>query len=234
VRAAHDLVDRGAALAHAGSPGKDYGRPLELDTLLTLVIALGGIATGIGAIWAALAARRQAQLTERSLAQNERSLSEQNERLRLNLALDLLTRMRDRFESPHFRSRRCTAAKHLLDNAFVAADIVEVEHLNKAAYDVLDFFEEVGYLHRIEALLAESVQNSFGWHAQAYWFLCKPSIEKVRKEYKNPDIYEELEGLSRLLTDVDRERGIELPTPGQLHEIMEYEVLVGEESRTGE
>src|SRR5215207_4911227 len=42
-------------------------RPLEVDTLLTLVIALGGIATGIGAIWAALAARRQAQVTERSL-----------------------------------------------------------------------------------------------------------------------------------------------------------------------
>ena len=30
-----------------------------MDTLLTLIIALGGIATGICAIWAALAARRQ-------------------------------------------------------------------------------------------------------------------------------------------------------------------------------
>ena len=35
-----------------------------MDTFLTLVIALGGIATGIGAIWAALVARRQAQVTE--------------------------------------------------------------------------------------------------------------------------------------------------------------------------
>jgi hypothetical protein len=34
-----------------------------MDQILTLIIALGGIATGIGAIWAALAARRQAQIT---------------------------------------------------------------------------------------------------------------------------------------------------------------------------
>jgi hypothetical protein len=40
-----------------------------MDTLLTLVLALGGIATGIGAIWTASAARRQAQLTERSLTE---------------------------------------------------------------------------------------------------------------------------------------------------------------------
>jgi hypothetical protein len=44
-------------------------RPFAMDTLLTLVLALGGIATGIGAIWTALAARRQAQLTERSLTE---------------------------------------------------------------------------------------------------------------------------------------------------------------------
>jgi hypothetical protein len=55
------------------------GRPFAMDTFLTLVIALGGIATGIGAIWAALASRRQAQLTEQSLAQTERSLAEQGE-----------------------------------------------------------------------------------------------------------------------------------------------------------
>ena len=78
-----------------------------MDTFLTLVIALGGIATGIGAIWAAMLARRQldeqrrflaeqteiarrqaqvserqAQATEQSLALTERSLGEQNERAR--------------------------------------------------------------------------------------------------------------------------------------------------------
>src|SRR5215204_3011086 len=98
-----------------------------MEALLTLVIAVGGVATGVGAIWTAMVARRQAQLTERSL-------SEQNERLRLSLELDLLTRLEDRFESPHFLSRRRVATKCLLDNAFVEEDVVEVGRLNRAAY----------------------------------------------------------------------------------------------------
>ena len=40
--------------------GNRVERPFaNLDTLLTLVIAVGGIATGIGAIWTAVLARRQ-------------------------------------------------------------------------------------------------------------------------------------------------------------------------------
>jgi hypothetical protein len=50
-----------------------------MDTFLTLVIALGGIATGIGAIWAALAARRQAQLTDQSLIEQRQFLQEQTD-----------------------------------------------------------------------------------------------------------------------------------------------------------
>jgi hypothetical protein len=56
-----------------------------LETLLTSVIAGAGIPTAIAAIWAARVARRQAKLTERSLA-------EQHERLRLTLEVDLLHR----------------------------------------------------------------------------------------------------------------------------------------------
>jgi len=90
-----------------------------MEALLTLVIAIAGLATGIGAIWTAIVARCQAQLTERSL-------SEQNERLRLSLELDLLTRLDDRFESPHFLSRRREATKCPLYNAFIEEAVVEV------------------------------------------------------------------------------------------------------------
>src|SRR5215216_1539787 len=172
-----------------------------METLLTLAIAVGGIATGIGAIWAALSARRQAQITERSLA-------EQNERSRLNLEVDLLTRLRDRFENPHFLSRRRAAAKYLIDNAFLDGDMVEVERLNRAVLDVCNFFEELGDLQRLGALQDESVWNSFGAIAQAYWLLCKPAIEKRRAERGDPTMYEEFERLNNLGTALDRERGI--------------------------
>jgi hypothetical protein len=237
---------------------------MDTDTFLTLVIALGGIATGIGAIWAALAARRQGQvserqaqlteqslaeqrqflkeqneiarhqtqLTEQSLAQTERSLSKQNERLRLNLALDLLTRLQDRFESPHFRSSRRAAAKYLLDSAIVEDRIIVAEHLNKAAWDVLGFFEEVGYLQRIEALQAEGVRNTFSWFVRPYWLVCKPTVEKFREEWQDPALYEEVEYLYRLMAGIDLRRGIEPPTQVQLREMLEYEVRLGEESST--
>ena len=126
-----------------------------MDTLLTLVIAIGGIATGVGAIWAAMLARRQARVTERSL-------TEQNERARLNLEFDLLIRMEDRFESPHFRSRRRAAARYLLDNAFVEDEKVEMEPFTRAAADVGGIFEGLGYLQGLGVLRAESVWNRFG------------------------------------------------------------------------
>jgi hypothetical protein len=160
----------------------ERGETAVVDTFLTLVIALGGIATGIGAIWAAVAARRQAQLTERSLAQTERSLSEQNERLRLNLEVDLLDRMLDRFNSQHFRGRRSAVAKYFLDNAFVDDRMVEVERLNEAAIDVCDFFEFLAYLQKMDALSTESVWNAYAVDVRLHWPLCKPGIERMREE----------------------------------------------------
>jgi hypothetical protein len=144
-------------------------RSLAMDTFLTLVIALGGIATGIGAIWAALAARRQGQvserqtqLTERSLAEQrqsfqeqteiarhqaqltEQSLIEQNERARVNLEVDLLLRLEDRFVSSQLMDARRGAARYILDNFLVDGSLLEVDRLNRDGWDVLNFFEDLG------------------------------------------------------------------------------------------
>src|SRR5215210_981204 len=216
-----------------------------MDTFLTLVIAVGGIATGIGAIWAAVAARRQAQiserqaqlterslaeqsqafqeqtevarrqtqLTEQSLAQTERSLAEQvqslreqNEQARLTLEYDLLTRLTERSENPLFLNTRREAAKYLLDNAFKDGDVVEVERLNDAVTDVCGFFEEVGELQRLGVLRAESVWNRYGFPIQALWLLCKPAIEKKRREWETPALFEEFERLFGVMAELDRER----------------------------
>jgi hypothetical protein len=198
-----------------------------MNALLTLVIAVGGIATGIGAIWAAIVARRQARLTERSL-------TEQNERSRLTLEFDLLTRLEDRSVSPHFLSRRRAAAKYLLDNAFVEEDddVVEVPPLNPAAIDVCRFYEEVGDLVSVGILRAESAWDRFGVLAQSYWLVCKPAIEKMREELGFPMMYGDFEHLCRMLADLDRERGIAAPTQERLRQLMEEEAVRGEEPPT--
>jgi hypothetical protein len=194
-----------------------------------------------------MVARRQARLTERSLDEQrqsfreqseiarrqaqltEGSLTKQNERVRLNLELDLLTRLGERFESPHFLKRRRAAVKYLLDNAFVEDDSLEVPPLNRAAIDVCSFYDELGELQRLGVLRAELVWNRFGVLGQAYWPLCKPAIEKMREEDKEPTYFEDFEYLMRLIVDMNRERGVPAPTQERLRQTMEDEAVVGEE-----
>jgi hypothetical protein len=208
-----------------------------MDTFLTLVIALGGIATGIGAIWAALAARRQGQvserqvqLTEQSLAQTERSLAEQvqslreqNERARLNLEYVLLYRLEDRVLSPHWWRRRA-AAQYLLENAFKDGEMVEVPSLNTDAAEVCNFLEEIGEMFRHGVLSAETVWARFSVWSQAYWLLCKPAIERMREEWEAPTVFEEIGYLSGVMAQMDRERGTAPRTQEWLRQFMLMEV----------
>ena len=214
-----------------------------MEQFLTLIIALGGIATGIGAIWTAVVARRQlneqrqflkeqTEIARRHMQVTEKSSAEQNERARLNLEFDLLIRMEDRFESSHFRSRRRAAARYLLDNAFVEDEKVEMEPFTRAAADVGGIFEDLGYLQGLGVLRAQSVWNRFGKVTQVYWSLSKPAIEKLREDWKAPELFTEFERLGRLLAELDRERGIAAPRQEILHQYMEYEAVIGEESPT--
>jgi hypothetical protein len=213
-------------------------RQLQMETLLTLVIALGGIAAGVGAIWAAIAATRQARITERSIR-------EQTERARLNLALDLLMRLEDIFSGPRFLESRRRAAKHVIDNFFISDDdILEIEehrHLSPAAFEIFNFFEQMGYLTRIGALEEESVDHFFGWWIRMYWALYSRVIERSRQEFGEPEILNDFELLNRLVLDVARQRGANpgiittgAITKADLRMFVEFEAVAGEERPTKE
>ena len=205
-----------------------------MDTFLTLVIALGGIATGIGAIWTAMLARRQldeqrrfleeqteiarrqAQATEQSLAQTERSLAEQlqglqeqNDRARLSYEVDTMLKMGDRWESPAFLDIRREAAKHVKEHFFAAdGGLLDVEHLDIYASRLLGLFELLGDLVKEGIVRDERVWHSFGYGVRTYWALYRPAIEKAREEYEDPTIFEDVERLEALMADLDRERGV--------------------------
>jgi hypothetical protein len=193
----------------------------NLETLLTLVIAVGGIATGIGAIWTALLARRQ-------LLDQRRFLEEQNERGRLTLEFDLLARMEARFESPGFLQRRRGAAGHIMDTLFTDNVTVQAGAFDRDSYDVANFFEEVGYLHRSGVLREESVWHTFGMAARVYWYAYEPTIRKMRREQEDPTFYEDFERLVRVVDDFGGERGTSPPVPEQLRRILQDETLIGQ------
>jgi hypothetical protein len=207
-----------------------------METLLTLVIALGGIAAAVGAIWAAVAATRQARITERSL-------SERSERHRVSLALDMLMRLEDKFGGPRLLESRRRAAKQVIDNFFVSDDdmleIGDLRQVSRAAFDIFNFFEQLGYLTRIGAVEAETVDRLFGWWIRCYWALYSPAILKSRQEMGEPEGLKDFELLNRSVIDVARQRGANpgtistgAITKADLRMFVEFEAAAGEERPT--
>jgi len=173
-----------------------------MESILTLLIALGGIATGIGAIWTSLVARRQAMLTEQTLIEQRRSLREQEERARLSFEMDMLFKLADRFESPAFLHARRTAAGCIKEHFFTdEGGLLEVEYLDHTLARLFNFFEELGQFVRAEGLRAESVWTRFGWRTRRYWGLYQLAIEKLRKEQEDPTLLEDFERLNGLMVE---------------------------------
>jgi len=186
---------------------------LPMEPILTPVIALGGIATGIGAIWTAVVTRHLARATERSVAQSEQSLAEQsqhlreqNERTRINLEVDLMHRLVELFNSPRFQNYRKRSLTYVIENYFADDDILEVQHLDPATEAIFGFFEEIGYLTRTGMLRIERVWHEFAGILYA-WPLWEPAVKKLREEQQDPLGFEELEYLYRRMVDYDIQRG---------------------------
>ena len=204
-----------------------------MDTFLTLVIALGGIATGIGAIWAAMLARRQGRVTEQSLREQLKSFQEQNERARLSLEVDMLLKFFERFQGKglSLSETRRSAAKHIKDNFFEKDnDLLEVDHLNKAGEDVLNFFELMGLLVRAESIDERLVQEMFSFRLVRYWELCKPAVQRAREEDRSPDLWVNFEYLAnRMIALAKVDGGIEAEgfTKTQLRRFVEEEAVAG-------
>jgi len=204
-----------------------------MDTFLTLVIALGGITTGIGAIWAAMLARRQGRVTEQSLREQLKSFQEQNERARLALEADMLLKFYERFQGKglSLSETRRSAAKHIKDNFFRGDnDLLEVDNLNKAGEDVLNFFELMGLLVRAESIDERLVQEMFSFRLVRYWELCKPAVERAREEDRSPDLWVNFENLAiRMIALAKEDGGIEAEgfTKTQLRRFVEEEAVAG-------
>ena len=121
-----------------------------MDNYLTFVIAIGGIATGIGAIWTAMLARRQlgeqrrllqedaviarrqAELMEQSLIQQRESLQGQNERARISLEVDVMYKLWEQWVSPTYQNYRRQSSQYIQDHFFVDGELLEVDRMGEA------------------------------------------------------------------------------------------------------
>jgi hypothetical protein len=194
-----------------------------MEPLLTLVIALGGIATGIGAIWTAVVTRHLARLTEESLR-------EQNERARINLEVDMMYKLDERALSQRYQNYTIRSCTYIKENYFVDDAILEVDHLDPASKEVLGFYDELGYLTRTGVLQLERVWNTYGDTPALCWVLWESAVKKMREELKDPTMFEHVEYLYHQILDRSRQRGIrsERPTKEELRRFVEDGLLAAE------
>jgi hypothetical protein len=210
-----------------------------MEPFLTLVIALGGIATGIGAIWTAVVTRHLARATEQSIAEQSQYLREQNERARINLEVDLMYMLHERWDSPHFQHYKIRSFTYVKENYFVDDDILEVHELDLASEQLHNFIDEVGYLVRIGVLPVERMRAMLPGIITA-WVLWEPAVKKLREEMGDPRLYENYEYLYHQLVDLERQRGGTgaRPTKEELREFvednLEYVALAEKPATDGE
>jgi hypothetical protein len=112
-------------------------------------------------------------------------------------------------------------------------DLLEVQHMNPAAEEVLNFFEEVGHLTKLGVVRAESVNHRFGWRIQTYWALYESAIERLREESREPKLWVDLERL-RGLIDSSGQRGAKAQDlrKAKLRYFVAYEAAAGKEHPT--
>jgi hypothetical protein len=171
-----------------------------MEPNLELLIALGGIATGIGAIWTAIVTRSLARATERSLA-------EQTERGRLSLEVDLIYRFLDQWESRTFSFYRRRSLQYIKENYIVDDELLEVQHLDVATRRMFDYIDEIGYLTRSGVLRFERVWQTYKRHIVVPWALWEPAVKKLREEEGDPSLYAGFEYLYHQALDFERKRG---------------------------
>jgi hypothetical protein len=196
-----------------------------METYITIVIALGGIATGIGAIWTAMLtrrqlgeqrrllqedaviARRQAELMEQSLMQQRESLEAENQRARVGLEVDVTYKLWEQWESPTYQGYRRDGTQYVIDHFLVNGKLQDVTHVDSASRLMFDFFEHIGYLTKSGVLSIERVTNTFARELQFGWPLFESAIKALREESSTPYRYAHCEDLYHRALEYDRSRG---------------------------
>jgi len=115
------------------------------------------------------------------------ALVQESRRSRFSRAIDILSRLDDRFESPEFRAIRRSAAQYLLD----PADAGQTGEESVRA--ILNFFETLAYLFKHHAVGANMVWHYYGSWLLPYYVASKDVIAKY--QHDDPNCYRETAAL---------------------------------------
>ena len=123
----------------------------------------------------------------------------EGKRMRLQLGVDNMWRLIEKWDQPSLKASRSEAAEYLLDNWN------RRENLPNSALVTLDLFELLAYLViRSQTLSIEDAWINFSGPAIQWWHVCRPGIEAFRAD--DPTIYEDFASLIERLIKMEEER----------------------------
>jgi hypothetical protein len=121
-------------------------------------------------------------------------------RIRLQIGIDNMWRLIERWGSRDFRRCRAAAARHLLDQLPDRVPDVTIELI-----DVLDQFELLAYLVvGSKTLSLEDAWMNFSGPAIEWWRVCRPLVKAYQRD--DPTLYEGYAELIRLFLKEEKRR----------------------------
>lgn len=189
--------------------------------VVLVVFQLGGAAEAITA-WAPLAAAvasaAAAIIASQSLRhqvdranREQREATKESARVRVARQIDLLMKFWDEFNSEAFRIARRDAAQVLRDKHYL--NTPQRPDFDAVTPRVNNFFENMGFLVKTEALDAELVWEKFDAWVPMYWHLSKPIIENDRESAKSPWLSSDFEYLADQMELVRERKSTEYGVP---------------------
>lgn len=122
-------------------------------------------------------------------------------RAKYNLGIDLILKLGERFEKPEMREIRAKAAKALI--------IQDPETGDAHIDDVLNFFEEIGFLLERKAIDAKAAWTFFHFWVDGYYHSTSNYRRCQNHQARQTPFYDEFEQLYLTLAEVDRKDQIE-------------------------
>lgn len=117
---------------------------------------------------------------------------------RYSRGVESLSKLDERFETAEFRAVRKSAAAYLLTSS-------DNDTKGKQALrTVLNLFENIGFLYRMEMVTPEMVWHYFGSWLLPYVFASGPTIK--REQHDDPLVYCELEAIFNAVSAYDSRR----------------------------
>jgi hypothetical protein len=153
-----------------------------------IITPLATVAAAIFTAWLAFSTRALAKSTQELATDTKAST-------RLEIQVQTWLELKKDFDSVGFRQARSALATNLINyNRLAAANRTSLRDVIQER--VMDFFEDLGTLHKQGLVHENLTQSAFGFYACRWWLCCNQFITDQRRQRDDDSLFEDFEFLA--------------------------------------